>query len=311
MVPGAIVVLFNPSAAQVENLFRLKQLCSHLIAIDNSPIFDSTLHTRIRSAGIEVVANFNIGGVAGAYNTGLDRLIQDGAEALFLFDQDSEVPDDYFTRMLEACHKIDSAGFLVGPKVLDVNVNRYLPAHVIARFGFKPVILSDRESGLLPCSSIISSGSVVSAEAYRQLGPFVDGYIIDHVDTEYCFRAVCRGVPIYINTALTLKHQISKRIDHKILFFKLNQWNMAPTRQYYSARNCIHVSRRYCMRFPVLILINIITIQQILSVVLFETNKWRKLVAMLAGIADGLRNRYGSFENCRPRISTFCTWPGA
>ncbi len=311
MVPGAIVVLFNPSAEQTANLFRLKRLCTRLIAIDNSLQFDPQLHARIASEGIEIVANFNVGGVAGAYNTGLERLIEDGAEALFIFDQDSEVPHDYFTRMVEACSRINCPYFMVGPKVFDVNVNRYLPAHVVARFGFKPVMLSDADSGLSPCSSIISSGSVMSAETYRKLGPFMEGYIIDQVDTEYCFRAVCHGVPIYINTALTLKHEISKRIDHKILFFKLNQWNMVPMRQYYSARNCIHVSRRYGMQFPILMLINIITIQQILSIILFESNKYRKLVAMLAGISDGLRNRYGSFENCSPRISTFCTRPSS
>jgi rhamnosyltransferase len=307
MVPGAIVVLFNPSAEQVANLIHLKQLCARLVAIDNSLLVDQPLHARITSVGIQVVTNFNKGGVAGAYNTGLERLIDDGAEALFIFDQDSQVPDDYFTQMLKDCCKIGSPRFLVGPKVFDVNVNRYLPAHVVGRFGFKPVMLCDRDSGLLPCSSIISSGSVLSAEAYKMLGPFMEGYIIDQVDTEYCFRAVCHGVPIYINTALTLKHQISKRTDHKILFLKLNQWNMVPMRQYYSARNCIHISRLYGKRFPVLVLINIITVQQILSIILFETDKNRKLVAMLAGIFDGLRNRYGTFENCRPRIATFCT----
>src|SRR5258708_4699797 len=253
MVPGAMVVLFNPSAEQVANLIRLKQMCPRLVAIDNSLLVDQQLHARITSVGIQVVANFNKGGVAGAYNTGLERLIEDGAEALFIFDQDSNVPDDYFTQMLTDCCKIGSPRFLVGPKVFDVNVNRYLPAHVVGRFGFKPVMLCDTNSGLLPCSSIISSGSVLSAEAYRMLGPFMERYIIDQVGTEYCFRAVCHGVPIYINTALTLKHQISKRTDHKILFMKLNQWNMVPMRQYYSARNCIHISRLYGKRFPVLV----------------------------------------------------------
>jgi GT2 family glycosyltransferase len=309
MVPGTLVVLFNPTEKHVANLLRLRQLCAHLIAIDNSLHFDSQLHARIESAGIEIMANFNRGGVAGAYNRGLERLSENGAQLLLIFDQDSEVADDYFTLMLEACGKIDSPYFLVGPKILDVNVNRYMPAHVVAKFGFRPVSLIDRDCGLLPCSSIISSGSAMSTETYRRLGPFMEDYVIDQVDTEFCFRAVCQGISIYINTALTLKHQISNRIDHRILFLKLIEWNMAPLRQYYSARNCIHVFRRYGMQFPVLILINIITIQQILSITLFERDKSRKFLAMLAGIIDGLRSRYGSFESCRPRLSVFCTRP--
>jgi hypothetical protein len=94
------------------------------------------------------------------------------------------------------------------------------------------------------------------------------------------------------------------------LFFKLIQWNTSPLRQYYSARNCIHIVRRYGARFPLLILINIITVQQFLSIAFYERDKRKKIVAMLAGIVDGLRGRCGSFENCRPRTSAFCTKPG-
>jgi rhamnosyltransferase len=117
---------------------------------------------------------------------------------------------------------------------------------------------------------------------------------------------MCKGVPVYINTSVALKHEVGKRIDHKVLFFKLIQWNMGPLRQYYSARNCIHISRRYGTQFPLLILINIITMQQILSIALYEKDKRKKIVAMMAGIIDGLRGRYGPFETCRPRTFAFC-----
>jgi rhamnosyltransferase len=309
MDPGALTVLFNPSEAHVRNVLRLKLLCRDVVAVDNSPDADLGLHERLRAEGVDVLHNFNRGGVAGAYNIGLTRLIEKKCEVLFIFDQDSEVPGDYFVRMLDACLALNGPYFLIGPKVFDINVNRYLPAHVVRRFGLSPLPISDQQQGLLPCSSIITSGSVMSAETYRFLGPFSEDYFIDHVDTEYSFRALCNGVPIYINTSLVLWHEVGKRIDHKVLFLKLIQWNTGPLRQYYSARNCIHISRRYGWQYPLLILINIITMQQILSVVLYEEDKRRKMVAMMAGILDGLRGRYGSFEACWPWASTFCTKP--
>ena len=309
MVSGALIVLFNPSEDHVTNLILLRRQCTHLIAVDNSPSADPRLQARMEQADIEVIRNFNRGGIAGAYNRGLDCLIEKGAELLFLFDQDSELPENYFAGMAEACGRIEARHFLVGPRVLDVNVGRYVPVHLVTKFGIKPITLTGEDRGLLRCSSIISSGSVMSAGTYRRLGPFLEDYFIDHVDTEYCFRAVTRGIPIYINASLTLKHQISRRVDHKFLFLKLIQWNMTPLRQYYSARNCIHITRRYGAGFPVLILINIITLQQIVSVLLFERDKYRKLLAMLAGIADGLRRRNGSFENCWPRFANVCARP--
>jgi hypothetical protein len=54
------------------------------------------------------------------------------------------------------------------------------------------------------------------------------------------------------------------------------------------------------------ILINVITMQQIVSIVLYEKDKRKKIVAMLAGIIDGLRRRYGPFETCRPQTFAFC-----
>jgi L-rhamnosyltransferase len=306
-VAGALTVLFNPTEAHVRNLCRLRRSCDDVVAIDNSPVTDLRLHERIRAEGVELLSNLNEGGVAGAYNKGLDLLIEKGCRVLFLFDQDSEVQDDYFAQMLDACSALDDSRFLIGPKVFDVNVNRYLPAHVVRRFSVRRIPITDQKHGLLPCSSIITSGSVMSAETYRALGPFREDYFIDHVDTEYSFRAVCKGVPVYVNTSVVLKHAVGKRVDHNVMFFKLTQWNMDPLRQYYSARNCIHILRRYGLQFPLLILINIITVQQFLSVVLYEKDKRRKIVAMLAGIADGLLGRRGSFENCRPRTSVFCT----
>jgi GT2 family glycosyltransferase len=304
--PGALVVLFNPSEAHVYNLLRLKQLVEDIVAVDNSPVLDVRLHQHIRDAGIDMLPNFNSGGVAGAYNRGLERLIEKKCRLLFIFDQDSAVPDDYFTQMLDACLDLDSPHFLVGPKIFDINVNRYLPAHVVRRFGVKGIPITDEKHGLVSCSSIITSGSVMSAETYRILGPFMEEYFIDHVDTEYSFRAICKGVPVYINTSVVLKHEVGKRIDHKVLFFKLIQWNMGPLRQYYSARNCIHISRRYGTQFPLLILVNIITMQQIVSIALYEKDKRKKLVAMMTGIIDGLLGRGGPFETCRPRTFAFC-----
>jgi GT2 family glycosyltransferase len=306
MAPGALVVLFHPSEAHVDNLLRLKGLVEDIVAVDNSPVLNVRLHDRIRNAGIDILPNFNKGGVARAYNRGLERLIEKMCQILFIFDQDSAVPDDYFTLMLDACLSLDRSQFLIGPKIFDINVNRYLPAHVVRRFGVKPIPITDLKHGLVSCSSIITSGSMMSAETYRILGPFLEEYFIDHVDTEYSFRAMCKGVPVYINTSVALKHEVGKRIDHKILFFKFIQWNMGPLRQYYFARNCIHVSRRYGTQFPLLILINLITMLQVISIALYENDKRKKIVAMMAGIVDGLRGRYGPFENCRPRTFTFC-----
>ncbi len=291
--PGALLVLYNPSATHVNNLLRLRHLCGNVVAVDNSPVPDLHQVAVFQSYGIDIVFNFNHGGVAGAYNRGIERLIKKGCDLLFLFDQDSEVPDDYFVQMEWACKSLDTGLFLIGPKIFDTNVKRYLPAHRAHKWSVKPLPIESYSHGLVPCASIISSGTVMSVDTYHALGPFAEDFFIDQVDTEYCLRALCVGVPIYINTALTLKHEVGKRMVRKFLFWKLIQWNMNPVRQYYSARNCIHLSRLYFLRFPLIIFVNIITACQIASVLLYEKDKRKKLLAISAGIVDGMCNRAG------------------
>jgi rhamnosyltransferase len=306
-ISGALVVLFNPTEDHIQNVLQLKQLCDTVIAVDNSTRVDPQLHQRMQALGIDVVTNFNRGGIAGAFNKGMDWLIDHGCTLLFTFDQDSVVPENYFAQMTEACNRLDMPRFLIGPKIYDINVRRYIPLLVMNRFGVTLTQMTDEDQGLVPCSSMISSGSVMSAETYRFVGAFREDYFIDQVDTEYCFRAHRKGVPLYINTTLVMRHEIGKRIDRKIGFFKFIQWNYIPLRQYYSARNCIHVSRLYGRYLPSAILINLITLGQFLSVILYENNKLRKLGAMTAGVIDGLLGRYGSIETCRPRVSSICT----
>ncbi|WP_263382384.1 glycosyltransferase family 2 protein [Granulicella arctica] len=305
--PGTLAVLFNPTEEHVDNLLLLKRLCNDVVAVDNSPLPDLKLHVLLESLGIDVVVNSNRGGIAGAFNKGMERLIEKQCTLLFTFDQDSVVPEDYFLKMIEASRKLGTPTFLLGPKIFDINVDRYIPLLVMNRFGVTLTQMTDEDRGLVPCSSMISSGSVMSAETYRVVGAFREDYFIDQVDTEYCFRAFRKDVPVYINTALVMKHEIGKRVDRKIGFFNFIQWNYIPLRQYYSARNCIHVSRLYGRSLPSALLINLITLGQFISVIVYENNKLRKLGAMSAGVIDGLLGRYGSIEACQPLVSALCT----
>ncbi len=305
--PGTLAVLFHPTDEHVQNLLRLKRLCEIVVAVDNSPTPDPELHHHLLALGIDVIANGNRGGIAGAFNQGMERLIDQKCTLLFTFDQDSVVPEDYFATMIQASSDLACPRFIIGPKIFDINVNRYIPLLVMNRFSVTLIQITDEDKGLLSCSSMISSGSVLSAETYRAVGAFREDYFIDQVDTEYCFRALQQGIPLYINTALVMKHEIGKRLDRKIGLFNFIQWNYVPLRQYYSARNCVHLAGLYGRRLPSAVLVNLITVGQFISVILYEDNKLRKLLAMAAGLIDGLSGRHGSIEACQPRIAAFCT----
>jgi rhamnosyltransferase len=309
MTPGSLVVLYGPTGEHVENVVQMRLFCDIVVAVDNTPEPEPELHRRLEANGIHVVVNANRGGIAGAFNCGMEYLLQQQVDLLFTFDQDSVVSEDFFPKMIVAAEQISPAPFLIGPKIFDINVNRYIPLLTMRRWGVSLAPVSDENHGLLPCSSMISSGSVMSASTFLLLGPFREDYFIDQVDTEYCLRAHRAGVSLFINTALTMKHEIGKRIDRHFGTFRFIQWNYIPVRQYYSARNCVHLARQYGRKLPSVFFINLITLGQLISVLIYEDNKLRKIVAMLTGLLDGFLGRSGAMETSHHRVFSLCRQP--
>ena len=58
----------------------------------------------------------------------------------------------------------------------------------------KSLRIDDQSAGMFPTLCIISSGSAISAAAYRKLGAFREDYFIEYIDIEYSLRANSRNV---------------------------------------------------------------------------------------------------------------------
>ena len=107
------------------------------------------------------------------------------------------------------------------------------------------------DAALQRCAFLISSGCVISREAFMRLGRFDEALFIDHVDTEYCLRALLRNVPVYVVPSLVLLHRIGSRRRHKLGSLELTTMNHPGFRRYYSARNAMQLALQYGLRLPV------------------------------------------------------------
>src|SRR5579871_3034940 len=186
---GLIFVLYRPTDEYLQNLAKARSLCPNLVAVDNSPVADTGLHVALREQGIDVVFNCNKGGLAGAYNRGAEILLALNCEVIFLMDQDSEIEPSFFTRMMEACATLGTDTFLMGPKIYEINLKKCMQVFQRGKHIPNRIRIDDREEGLFPTLCIISSGSAISAAAYRRLGPFREDYFIEYIDIEYSLRA--------------------------------------------------------------------------------------------------------------------------
>jgi rhamnosyltransferase len=310
---GAVVVTYFPTGEQVANLHALAASCARLCVVDNTPEAGDW-HRALVDAGIPVLHNGNRGGIAGAFNRGIADLQARGAELFFLLDQDSKLPPGYFDAMCQAAmvarerkgESEEDAAFLIGPLVHDTNLDALIP-----QFGLegKRVYQFDLRQPftepLVRCAFMISSGSLVSRGAWAKVGRFDERYVIDHVDTDYCMRALRRDVPLYLNPHAVLRHQIGDIQARSLFGWKIHFINYPASRRYYIARNALDLSRAHVRAFPAILFINVYTLKQILPMLMFERDRLKKTVALVLGCFDGLFGRLGGLCEAHPRVGKY------
>lgn len=299
---GAVVVLWQPKPEHVEHLERLRGACRHLLAVDNSPQADPALHARLRAAGIEVRHNGNRGGISGAYNLGARALFDAGRQVAFLLDQDSQLSEGFFDGMMRACARAGGDAFIVGPKVFEANLGRYLPVFSPQLRLPKPERIDERSEGLVPTLFVISSGSAISAAAFRRLGEFREDYFIEYVDIEYGLRATRNDVPVLVNTEVEMRQQVGQYVKRGVF----STSNHVAWRRYYASRNAVHALRSNASRWSIHWLIELLTLHQVACVLVCEQHKLRKVVAIAVGYFDGVFGKLGPFEQRHPRVAAFC-----
>jgi rhamnosyltransferase len=304
---GLIFVLYQPTTEFVGNLHKAVAQCRNVMAVDNSPEPNLHLHETLRQSGATVIFNRNQGGLAGAYNRGAELLLERGCEVIFLLDQDSDIDEQFFVKMMEACSGLGTDMFIMGPKIYEIHLQRCMPVTPPGRRLPKPFRIDEKNEGLFPTLFVISSGSAISAQAYRTLGAFREDYFIESIDVEYGLRATSRGVPVYMNAAVTMRQTTGNIERHGKLFTT----NHAAWRRYYGTRNAVHSLRLYRSHWSLHWLSGPLAIFWALCVVLFEPQKLRKLVAMVAGYMDGRLGMLGTFESRHPRIAAFCKRSGS
>jgi len=300
---GLIFVLYLPSAEYLKNLQKARAMCRNVIAVDNSHEPDRQLHEMLRRNGMTVIFNRNQGGLAGAYNRGAEALLAQGCDVIFLLDQDSDIDESFFIKMMQACSALATDTFLMGPKIYEINLQKCMPVIPPGRRFPKPLRIDDETEGLFPTLFIISSGSAISAGAYRKLGAFREDYFIEYIDIEYGLRASSQGIPVYMNAAVTMRQTTGNIVRHGKLFTT----HHLAWRRYYGARNAVHALGLYRSKWSLHWLSGLLACHQAFCVLLFEEQKLRKVAAILCGYLDGVFGKLGTFENRHPRLFSFCT----
>jgi rhamnosyltransferase len=284
----AIIVTFNPGLPLIKNIRRLERQLDNIIVVDNTP--DQNNHSVLDELGISskviLIRNHENVGLASALNQGIEFFYAHTNAWVFTFDQDSVVPEGYVTSMISNFGIAEDLFGKVGV-IAPIYQNKKTKSFI-------------RFSGItnkLPSKIkvTLTSGSLFKVSQFKITGLFAADYFIDYIDYEYCLRLNQLGYSVVEIPTVILEHELG---DSKIIRF-LGRDRLitqhSSTRRYYKTRNRIKTYRKYLRSNITWVLNDVLgSAKEFLSIILYENDKFNKIINVIWGIVDGLKNVSGS-----------------
>ena len=242
----SIIVLFHPNWVSLSQLIKnLDMQSTNIILVDNTPemerqynYLDFNLPKNLKYLDLK-----DNKGIAKAQNEGINEAIELGAEYFLIFDQDSSISENFVSPLL-ALHKklVDDGNHVaaVGPVFWDIKSNIVSP--VVRYDGIKIIKATPLESEEFTMADhIISSGSLISVDAIREIGLMDEKLFIDYVDLEWGMRAKKKGYSCYVANQVKMLHSIGdKSIKIPLLNKHVNVHS--DFRKYFILRNAFYLA---------------------------------------------------------------------
>lgn len=268
---AAIVVTYYPEVDVPKNISSCIDYVELLIIWENTPLRDR-LYYNIDlpeySDKIIYLGTDNNEGLGYAYNVGTKYAKDLGFTHIMTLDQDTSfVGFEGFKSNIE--------------KESDKKVGIFIPPYNAGGvYDFSP----------LECSVGIQSGSVFSIEMLDEIGLFRDDFFIDCIDFEINFRARKFGYKCVTYGGCNMIHTIGSCRTASILGFQFSPPDYSPLRRFYQARNTLFLMKEYPGEYSFKKKIRhfVYTIKAIVKIILGETNKIDKILAILKGLTYGI-----------------------
>ena len=263
---AAVVVFYNPSDANIQNIKKYEQSVDQLFIVDNS---DDDIIRYQDTKKIKYIKLHENKGIAYALNKGAKEAIAQGFNWLLTLDQDSQIT-----------------------KEIIENLKKYLETHDTKKIGLispyhdiqtEEEIKGDEEEMI----EVMTSGNVINLEAYQKIGGFKDWLFIDCVDTEYCMNLNVHGYKVLRLNKIKMKHQLGNLKIHTLFGKKYPCYNHGPIRRYYIVRNNLYINQMYHEKYPDYCE-HLLRVQkgQVKRILAFEKEKRKKLTMMYRGYKD-------------------------
>lgn len=244
----AVVVTYQPQISLLDNLLdNLSKQVKSIIIVDNGSIPSTENWIKAhQKPNITVLILGENRGIAFAHNLGIKWAQAQGAGFVLLMDQDSIPSPDMVEKLLlalvEGKGKAGEVAIAAGPACVDMRTGKkslfVIENHGILR-RWREKYATPKNSILSEVCFLISSGTLINLNYLERVGGMRANYFIDHVDTEWCFRARANGYILLGVPAAEMLHTLGDKVKN-VWFFGMRQVAYhSPLRDYYMFRNTI------------------------------------------------------------------------
>lgn len=275
---AGVVILYQPTKEDISNISSYLEDIDHLYVMDNSK--DSNELKIPKSAKIEYFFNHSNLGIAEPLNRAAELARKKGFKWLLTMDQDTHFQRGVLSTLKKRIMEYDTS-----------EIGIVTPWHKTKLKVKKP---KERISYPL---DVMTSGNLVNLDIHEKIGGFKNWLFIDGVDIEYCLNLRKHKYRVLCFNDLEIDHNLGD-IFYRHFFGKdLLVTNHSAMRRYYQARNYhyirdmyLDIERDFCntlVKFKSILL----------AIILYEDNKWNKILAYYKGYRDYKKGKRGkSYE---------------
>ena len=145
--------------------------------------------------------------------------------------------------------------------------------------------------------TVITAGSLTSVAAFEEVGGFRDDLFIDGVDEDFCLRVRRAGYAVLRATEVGMEQPIGAQARARFVWRDVGISNHSAIRHYYMTRNrWILIANHFVFDSRWVVQQLVVQLKMVAFVIFFESNKLKKMCAMLVGFAHSIFGRTGKFS---------------
>lgn len=274
---AGIVTLYHPTDEDIKNIETYIEDIDKLYIIDNTEGEDNKKRIP-KNKKIEYIFNNENVGVAKALNMGAEFAMKEGYPYLLTMDQDTTFKKGVMDKLKDVIRTTDMKDIAI-----------VTPWHHTKLLDKKPKEEFDDPH------DVMTSGNILNLDIYQKIGGFKDFLFVDGIDIEYCLNVHKSGYKILRVNSVEIDHNLGDIFYKKVRGRLFLCTNHAAFRRYYIMRNYHYIFDMY-KDFDSSYCYSLISQRHnMIGVLLFEKDKYRKIKNYIRGYLDykkGIKGKY-------------------